>query len=583
MAGKNRKQQTAAGQMKTKTKRNNGKKPQQVALEKDRTDRGRSLLKESEEIVLAIRQGKVDALVMNGPGGDQVLTLRDTQHAYRMLVETVNEGAATLDPGGTVLYANKRCAEILRIPFEKFIGSPLQTHVPSEERAALQELLQEGMNGNVRGEVRLTTHGRPRQVRLAFSPLQVGDQKNICMVATELTELMEANEALRSNEESLRQLSARLLKLQDEERRRIARDLHDITGQKLAAQSISLSRILTRKTPALDVEARRTLGQCAKLSKQIGEEIRTLSYLLHPPLLDELGLPSAVKWYAEGFEQRTGIQVAVHVDADFPRLMPDVEVTLFRVVQESLTNIHRYSGSARAEVRAAVDENDVKVQIVDFGKGMNGDMLNPATGNVAPLGVGIQGMKERMRQLGGKLTIDSRLEQGTVVSATLPLALATVSMAAEAEVSEIPPTAGRAGRTGSRKQILLADDHEMLRRGIRTMLMEETNWAICGEATDGQDAVDKAMALYPDLVILDINMPVLNGLAAVRQILRHRPDTKILIFTVHDSEQTAKEIRAAGAHAFLSKGIGSEDLLRVVRELLEDRASGLDVVAAANA
>jgi DNA-binding NarL/FixJ family response regulator len=119
------------------------------------------------------------------------------------------------------------------------------------------------------------------------------------------------------------------------------------------------------------------------------------------------------------------------------------------------------------------------------------------------------------------------------------------------------------------KRILIADDHEMLRRGVRFMLEKETAWEVCGEAVNGQDAVDKATALSPDLVILDINMPVLNGLVAVRQILRNRPQTKILIFTVHDSDQTLKEIHAAGAHGYLSKNNASEDLLRVVKELLE--------------
>ena len=122
-------------------------------------------------------------------------------------------------------------------------------------------------------------------------------------------------------------------------------------------------------------------------------------------------------------------------------------------------------------------------------------------------------------------------------------------------------------RNDLKKQILIADDHEMMRRGLRTMLEKETEWEICGEATNGQEAVDKTTSLRPDLVILDINMPVLNGLAAVRQILRNRPETKILMFTVHDSDQTQKEIHAAGAHACISKSNGSGDLLRMVKEL----------------
>ncbi|HEX4067435.1 MAG TPA: response regulator, partial [Acidobacteriaceae bacterium] len=198
----------------------------------------------------------------------------------------------------------------------------------------------------------------------------------------------------------------------------------------------------------------------------------------------------------------------------------------------------------------------------------------------------IQGMKERMRQLNGSLEITSGVDRGTRVVATLPLA--SLEHPAAYEPGSLlpgwPNESSAAKQDRSRKQILIADDHELLRRGIRAMLENEAGWEICGEAVNGQDAVDKAAALRPDLVILDINMPVLNGLAAVRQMLRSAPETKILVFTVHDSDQTEKEVRAAGGHAYLSKNNAGDDLLRVVRDLLEGSAalSSLTAVAAAN-
>jgi PAS domain S-box-containing protein len=544
--------------------------------------------KESEEIILAIRRGKIDALVTDGSDGDRILLLQGAEHPYRVLVETINDGVATLDRSGVVLYANRRLAAILRISAEDFIGTALQQHVSSHDREKLDSLISTGLSQNAQGEISLdAVEGRSRLVRLAVSPVKNSDPPTVCVVATELTELVEANDALRSNEESLRQLSARLLKLQDEERRHIARDLHDVTGQKLALQSMNISQVLNRKSPGLDEESRRILTECASLSKQVGEEIRTLSYLLHPPLLDELGLTSAVKWYAEGFERRTGIRVKVDITADLVRLPPDVEVTLFRVIQESLTNVHRYSGSPKAFVRVKVTAEEIEVQIGDFGKGMHHATLSAAAGKAAPLGVGIQGMKERMRQLSGKLVIRSRPNDGTVVTATLPTQQPQAAAGSEPAAGDTSSTASDSvvisisNRKASRKQILIADDHEMLRRGLRAMLEKEADWEICGEATDGRDAVEKATHLRPDLVILDINMPVLNGLAAVRQILRNAPHAKILVFTVHDSDQTVKDILAAGAHAFLSKSNASDDLLRVVKGLLESAAAALPGPAAA--
>ncbi|GAC1660572.1 MAG: hypothetical protein NVS9B4_11720 [Candidatus Acidiferrum sp.] len=532
--------------------------------------------KESEEIILAIRRGKIDALVVAGDKGDEVLTLQGTDYPYRVLIETINDGVATLDEDGNILYANSRIAAMLKIPGERFIGTSLLSHFPVAERGKLKSLIAEGLANSSRGEVALNTTGsRPRLVRLSINPIKRSDPPTACVVATELTELTEANEALRSNEEALRQLSARLLRIQDEERRHIARDLHDITGQKIAFQSMALSEVLNRAS--LDQASKTSLQECATLTKQVGEEIRTLSYLLHPPLLDELGLSSAVKWYAEGLERRAGIRIKVDIAPDFMRLPPDVEVTLFRVIQESLTNVQRYSGSSTAFVQVKVVSKDIVVKIEDAGGGMRHPSINSRTGEVAPLGVGIQGMKERMRQLAGRLEIVSLPGKGTQVKATLPLGSLRDTPPLSSEDSPIlSATAHKHSSSAEgislRKRILIVDDHEMLRRGIRTTLQKELDLEVCGEAADGQEAINQVLALRPDLVILDINLPVLNGLVAIRQILRHRPQTKILVFTVHDSEQTAKEVRATGAHGYLPKGKEGDDLLQVVKTLLAGNA-----------
>lgn len=530
---------------------------------------------ESDEIVFAIRSAKIDAIVADGGDGEQVFTLQGSEHPYRVLVEAINDGAATLDPDGTILYANNRFSEILGISLNRLVGVALQEHVSSSGREVLSTLIAEGLLRDSTAEIKLdAADGQSHLVRFRLTPVKNGDLQNICVVATELTELVEANEALRSSEEALRQLSGRLLQLQDEERRRVARDLHDITGQKLALQSMAISRLLNQDAPKLDAEAERTLSECATLNKEISEEIRTLSYVLHPPLLDELGLASAAKWYAQGFEQRTGIHIDVDISADFLRLPPDVEVTLFRIIQESLTNVHRYSGSPTASVHVKATLFDIKLQVRDSGKGMKPQSLKPVHGTEAVLGVGIQGMKERMRQLGGQLEIASQANQGTIVTATLPLA--NVRVTSEPETA-IPPSAETSAEQPARaselarKRVLVVDDHELMRRGVSTMLSDEPGLEICGEAADGPEAVIKAAALHPDLVIMDINMPGLNGLAAIRQIGHILPHAKILAFTVHDSNQMIEEVRAAGAHACLSKNKAGQDLLRVARQLLEKK------------
>jgi PAS domain S-box-containing protein len=538
----------------------------------------KSRVQELEETFLAIQGGRVDAVVVNGTEGDQVFTLQGAEHPYRVLVETMNEGAATLDKDGTVLYANASFAGILGVRLDGVIGTPLQNHFSPQEETNLKTLIGNGIRGESRGEVSLTgPEGQRRLVRLSLSPVHDFGMRTICVVATDMTELAGANEALRASEEALRNLSGRLLRLQDEERRRISRDLHDVTGQKLALLSMDLSSIVKHKDISKNEEVNRLLTESVSLSNDVNKEIRTLSYLLHPPLLDELGLSSAVEWFSQGFENRTGIRVGVDIPSGFMRLAPDAEVALFRIVQESLANVHRYSGSATAYVRARSDGGEVRLEIGDFGKGIHSESSKTEGPSLAPLGVGIQGMKERVRQLSGTLEITSRPGRGTLVTAILPVSnrrSEVVYAEPDASIQEVPmvsePSVSEPSVTW-RKRILIADDHDVLRRGIRTMLESDPELEVCGEAVDGKDALEKTLAQTPDLVILDINMPVMNGLDVLRQIVRHRPQTKVLAFSVHDSKQIVDEILAAGAHSYLSKATAGQHLVHEVRLLLSGR------------
>jgi signal transduction histidine kinase len=209
----------------------------------------------------------------------------------------------------------------------------------------------------------------------------------------------------------LRQTAAELMRLQDEERRRIGRDLHDSTGQTLAALELSLSRLM--QTSGSSSERRELLEQCAQLASQCSAEIRTASYLLHPPLLDELGLLSALRWLADGFHERSGIQVRLDLPSSMDRLSRDEELTLFRVAQEALTNVHRHADSALAALRLFHRGDSVILEVEDAGVGTRGGV-----GSFV-LGVGLAGMRERLRQVGGSLTVESS-GKGTIVRAALP-------------------------------------------------------------------------------------------------------------------------------------------------------------------
>lgn len=214
---------------------------------------------------------------------------------------------------------------------------------------------------------------------------------------------------------ALRTLSARLLHTQDDERRRLARELHDSLGQYLAALSINLDLI-----PSTSPEMSRQLAEARETLQQCIQETRTLSYLLHPPLLDEMGLESALRWYVEGFGQRSGIEVKLSLQP-MARMPPALETMFFRVIQETLTNIHRHSGSRTAEVRLYTEDNLAKLEVQDHGIGMSPEFLDRFQASGVGGGVGMAGMRERVNELGGQLNIASD-RKGTLVTVSLPVA-----------------------------------------------------------------------------------------------------------------------------------------------------------------
>ncbi|MFZ0940785.1 MAG: sensor histidine kinase [Candidatus Sulfotelmatobacter sp.] len=226
--------------------------------------------------------------------------------------------------------------------------------------------------------------------------------------------------------QNLRELSARLMQLQDEERRRIARELHDSVGQMLAALGMNLATVGTDLKRL--AETANKVTDSATLVKELSQEVRTISHLLHPPLLDEAGLASALRWYVEGFADRSKIKVDLEVPADFERLARESETAIFRTVQECLTNIHRHSESPTARIRIAESDGHVFVEVEDRGRGIPSEkQLEMAS--TGTLGVGIPGMRESFWLLGGSLEIHSN-GNGTLIVARLPVEVASASPAA---------------------------------------------------------------------------------------------------------------------------------------------------------
>ena len=218
--------------------------------------------------------------------------------------------------------------------------------------------------------------------------------------------------------EQLRDLSSRLLQAQDQERRRIARELHDSAGQLLTALGINLARIAQRVTESSPQVAKEA-ADSQHLVQQLSQEIRTMSYLLHPPLLDETGLSEAIRWYTQGLMERSALEIQLSIPEDLGRLPREMELVVFRLVQECLTNIHRHSGSKGAFIRISRQPESVSLVVEDQGNGIAPERLAAIQSQGS--GVGIRGMRERLRQFGGRMDIESD-QSGTKILFTIPLA-----------------------------------------------------------------------------------------------------------------------------------------------------------------
>lgn len=235
----------------------------------------------------------------------------------------------------------------------------------------------------------------------------------------EIAERRQAEEKLRASELSLRELSGHLLQTQDEERRRLGRELHDTVGQHLAVLKMGLDLLKSDRRPAGE-DANTLLAECAELVEQSIKEIRTMSYLLYPPMLEEAGLETAAVWYVDGFAKRSGIETTLDIPTDLGRPHRDVELALFRVLQESLTNVHRHSGSPVAHVRLFHTDGLVRLEIQDEGKGISASARQSLESPQGTPGVGLRGMQERVRHLGGALQLDSN-PNGTTIRVVIPL------------------------------------------------------------------------------------------------------------------------------------------------------------------
>jgi len=400
----------------------------------------RALPEEILDVLAAVANAV--ALGIHRKRGEEAL--RENEARMRGAFSQTYSFMAMLTPDGTILEVNRAVRDAVGLGAQEVAGKKFWEiwgkNLPEETVRLKAMVLKAAAGESVREECQYVgTGGLLRAADRSLSPVRddAGEVMMIIATGKDVTEqkemrnelerkvtertreLNEKNNEIAEQAGRLRELSTRLLRVQDDERRRIARELHDSAGQELAA--LSMNFYVIRGTPgSLSAAQERAVNESSELITRLTEEIRTLSYLLHPPLLDETGLSSALQWYVDGFAKRSKIAVKLQIAKDFGRLPTEIETTLFRIVQESLTNVHRHSGSTTAEIELRRLEDEVRLEVLDTGVGM--PRQKRANGEEANAGVGILGMSERVRQLGGSFEI-SAARPGTRITASLPVRL----------------------------------------------------------------------------------------------------------------------------------------------------------------
>ena len=563
----------------------------------------RTCLDEVTEVLTAIRTGEVDALVVEGPNGEQVFTLEGADYPYRTFVETMNEGAVTLAMDGTIVYCNRRFADLAGTLLEQTFGRPFIGFVHAPDRSEFEATLALGPNVSIQAEVSLEQpYGPAIPVRISARSLPQSSNNYWCFVVTDLRR-QKLHDTLRQSEEHLRKVAGKLEQRVEErtnelllsqerlralatelnwtehrERKRVATELHDHLAQFLALAVMKVAQIKQRQE-LVPVSAE-LMNHVQTLLVDALNYTRTLITDLNPSKLQDVGLHSALGSLAEQMQRH---ELTVHFEkprGEELKLPEEQGLLLFQSVRELLFNVIKHSGANEAVLSLVQQDGKLRIDVCDGGRGFD-VLAHMRHGHSASLG--LFSIRERMQSLGGSFELESTAERGTRATLILPLGqsdtihteskgwgqtLSTSLISRQPSSEPVQVTASNETNGHCPEgpiRVLLVDDHAMVRQGLRTVLDSYSDIAIVGEASNGEEALAGVAIHQPAIVVMDINMPKMNGIEATAQIRKRYPEIGVIGLSVQSGGEVQQAMLKAGAAVLLNKEAAVEQLYQMIQ------------------
>ncbi len=470
------------------------------------------------------------------------MNMAESEEIYRVLLESATNGVILTDARGRIELVNKQAEEIFLYSRQELLGQNVEILIPPQLRILHKKYRKEYSGnptpkemGKGRRLMGLRKDGREVLLEIGLSFVKTPKGVLVMSLIDDVTQRKQAEDALKKSHEQLRNLSSYLQSVREDERKRMAREIHDELGQALTALDMDvtwLSKNLMQKQQYNLLEKTRAMS---KLIRNTLEGVQQLSAKLRPTVLDDLGLMQAIHWQIKEFQERTGIQVLLISEPENIEFQGELNTALFRIIQESLTNIARHANAATITLRMSKDEHKFLMVIQDDGKGITTQQVYDSKS------LGLIGMQERLHPWKGTVEIKGIRDSGTNVTVTIPL----------------------------KRQIklLIADDHPIVREGLKQIVTETEDIVLVDEAGDGFEVISKIWKNDYDVLLLDISMPGKGGFEVLEELKSLKPELPVLILSIHAEKQYALRALKAGASGYLTKSGIQKDLIKAIRKV----------------